>query len=319
MKVLITQQIPDAALTMLQGHSVEVYVLKERGTKKSDIISALRKEVYDGMITLLTDKIDRDVIDAVGKNMKVIANYAVGFNNIDVQSAKEKGIVVTNTPGVLTETVAEHAFALILAVATRIVEADSFVRANRFTGWEPELLLGLDLQNKTLGIVGAGRIGTRVAEMGKAFNMEILYHDKQSNPILEEKTGAIYSESPETLLKKSDVVSVHLPLTEDTHHFLDARKLSIMKHTAILVNTSRGAIVDERALINALKDKRIFGAGLDVFEKEPEVPKVLRKLPNVILTPHTASASVGTRKKMAEIAAENIISVLHGGQAPNAV
>ena len=319
MKVLMTQRIPSAAEERLKGQSIEVKVLKDRGTKKSDIISALKKEPYDGMISLLTDTIDEEVLEAVGANMKVIANYAVGFNNIDVEGAKERDIVITNTPGVLTETVAEHTFGLILAVATRVVEADAFVRAKKFTGWEPELLLGLDLLGKTLGIIGAGRIGTRVAELGKAFGMHVAYYDIQKNTILEEKTGAEYCESPETLLRKADVVSVHLPLNEHTHHFIDMQKLTMMKPDAILVNTSRGAVIDESALIKALQENVLFGAGLDVFENEPEVPGALRKLPNVILTPHTASASVGTRNKMAEMAAENVIAILHGSQAPNVV
>ena len=293
--------------------------IEKRKVQKKDIITALKKDAYDGMVTLLTDTIDKEVIDAGGSNLKIIANYAVGFNNIDVQAAEKKGVVVTNTPGILTETVAEHTFALILAVATRLVEADAFVRAKKFTGWKPELLLGVDLQNKTLGIIGAGRIGARVAEIAIAFNMTIMYHDVQENPILEERTGAMRSESPESLLRTADVISMHLPLNEQTHHFIDAQKLSIMKPNAILVNTSRGAVIDEKALITALKERRIFGAGLDVFEREPEVPSALRKLPNVVLTPHTASASTETRESMAKITAENVIAVLHGGEAPNKV
>lgn len=303
----------------LREQSIELCVLDKKKVKKGDIISALKKDAYDGMVTLLTDMVDEEVLSVVGSNMKVIANYAVGFNNIDVSKAKEKGIVVTNTPGVLTETVAEHAFALILAAATRVVEADAFVRAKKFTGWEPELLLGVDLLGKTLGIVGAGRIGMRVAEMGRAFNMRIIYYDVQVNQILEERTEAVRSEDPENLMKNADVISVHLPLNEHTHHFIDAQKLSIMKPNALLVNTSRGAVIDERALIDTLKDKKIFGAALDVFENEPEVPRILRMMPNVVLTPHTASASVETRGKMAKIVAENVIAVLHGGEAANAV
>ena len=302
---------------MLRGQSMEVRVLEKKRVKKSDIVSILKKDAYDGMITLLTDTIDEEVMDAAGSNLKVIANYAVGFNNIDVQKAKERGITVTNTPGVLTETVAEHTFALILAVATRVVEADAFVRAKKFTGWEPELLLGVDLNGKTLGIIGAGRIGTRVAEIAVAFNMQVMYHDVQENRVLEEKTGAVRSESPESLLRTADVVSVHLPLNEGTRHFIDIQKLSVMKPNAVLVNTSRGAVIDEGALIKVLEKRNIFGAGLDVFEHEPDISDALRKLPNVVLTPHTASASVETREKMAKIAAENVIAVLHGGRAPN--
>lgn len=304
---------------MLRGQSIGMHVINKKRVKKTDIITALKKDGYDGMITLLTDTIDEEVLNAAGSNMKIIANYAVGFNNIDVRRAKEKGITVTNTPDVLTETVAEHTFALILAVTTRTVEADAFVRAKKFTGWEPELLLGIDLRDKTLGIIGAGRIGTRVAEIGRAFNMKIMYHDVQTNETLEEKTRAIKSESPENLLRNADVISVHLPLNENTRHFIDEGRLSIMKQNAVLVNTSRGAVIDEKALIKALKEKKLFGAGLDVFEHEPKIPNALRTLPNAVLTPHTASASVETREKMAKISAENIIAVLHGGNALNSV
>ena len=319
MKILVTRRIPDAGLSLLQEHSIESRVLEKKQLQKSALIAALKREAYDGMITLLTDTIDEEVLNAVGSQMKVIANYAVGFNNIAVEKAKERGIVVTNTPGVLTETVAEHTFALIFAVATRVAEADAFVRAQKFTGWEPELLLGVDLLGKTLGVIGAGRIGSRVAEIGKAIGMEIVYHDMQENTLLEEKTNAEYCGSPEEVLRRSAVVSVHLPLTDATHHCIDADKLSLMQSDAILINTSRGPIIDEEALIAVLRQRKIFGAGLDVFENEPKVPAALRKLPNVVLTPHTASASIGTRGKMAKMAAENVIAVLHGGKAPNEV
>lgn len=319
MKILVTRRIPDAGLSLLQERGIELRVLEKKQLRKSAFIAALQEEAYDGMITLLTDTIDEEVLNAVGSQMKVIANYAVGFNNIAVDKAKERGIVVTNTPGVLTETVAEHTFALIFAVATRVAEADAFVRARKFAGWEPELLLGVDLLGKTLGIIGAGRIGSRVAEIGKAFGMEIVYHDMQKNTFLEEKTGAEYCGSPEEVLRRSAVVSIHLPLTDTTYHCIDERKLSLMQSDAILINTSRGPIIDEEALIAVLRQRKIFGAGLDVFEHEPKVPAALRKLPNVVLTPHTASASIGTRGKMAKIAAENVIAVLHGGKAPNEV
>ncbi len=319
MKILISQDIPDEGLALLREHAIEMHVLKKKTVRKSTLIAALKKEAYDGMITLLTDTIDEEVLDAVGTQMKVIANYAVGFNNIDVQKAKERGITITNTPGVLTETVAEHTFALIFAVATRIVEADAFVRAKRFTGWKPKLLLGIDLSGKTLGVIGAGRIGSRVAEIGKALGMEIIYHDVQKNKMLEEKTGAEQCGSPEEVLRKSEVVSVHLPLNDMTYHYINAHTLSMMQSNAILVNTSRGAVIDEKALITTLQKQKIFGAGLDVFENEPDVPAALRNLPNVVLTPHIASASITTRAKMAKMVAENIIAVLHGGKAPNEV
>lgn len=319
MKVLVTHPIPAVGLSILRGHSIELDVLTKKKVKKGDIISALRTGGYDGMITLLTDAIDAEVLGVAGSGLRVIANYAVGYNNIDVQGAYEKGIVVTNTPGVLTQTVAEHAFGLILAVATRVVEADAFVRAGRFTGWEPELLLGVDLFGKTISIVGAGRIGFRVAEIAGAFGMRVLYYDMQANENLEKRVGATRCMNPEDALKGADVVSLHLPLTADTHHFMDFRRLSLMRDDAILVNTSRGAIVDEQALIRVLQERKLFGAALDVFENEPAVPRALRVLDNVILTPHTASASVGTRNKMAKMVAEDVIAVLHGGKPLHAV
>ena len=314
MKILITHSIPEPGLSMLRERDISFHELSSGNTilKKSALIRALRKEPYDGMITMLTDTIDTEVFGVVGSQMKIIANYAVGFNNIDIATAKERDIVITNTPGVLTNTVAEHTFGLILAAATRIVEADAFVRAKKFTGWQPDLFLGFDLMGKTLGILGAGRIGSRVAELGMGFGMKIIYHDMRKNEDLEEKTGAVFSQGPEDVLREADVVSVHLPLNEQTHHFLDMRRLSFMKDSAILVNTSRGSVIDEEALTNALKERNIFAAALDVFEEEPSVSRALRSLPNVILTPHIASASVETRNKMAKIAAENIVAVLHG-------
>ena len=260
MKVLVTHSIPEVGLSLLRGQSLGVRVLEKRKVSKRDIISALKRGPYDGMIALLTDVIDEEVLRAAS-SLKVIANYAVGFNNIDVQKAKEKGIVVTNTPGVLTETVAEHTFALIFAVATRTVEADAFVRSKKFSGWEPELLLGVDLLGKSLGIVGAGRIGTRVAEIGKAFGMSVLYYDIQPNEALEASTGAVRCSGPEEVLRNADVVSIHLPLSDATHHCIDARRLSVMKPDALLVNTSRGAVIDEQALIRVLREGKIFGAG----------------------------------------------------------
>ena len=257
MKVLVTHTIPTVGLQMLREEGLEVVVLSGR-TSKRDIIRALRKDAYDGMVTLLTDPIDTEVLDAVGSDMRIIANYAVGYNNIAVSEAKERGIIITNTPGVLTETVAEHTMTLICAAAKRIVEADSFVRDNKFTGWEPELFLGIDLHGKTLGILGAGRIGTRVAELARGFGMNIIYHDIQESKPLSDSTGAVYHAAPEEVLRQADVISVHLPLTDTTHHFLDATRLSFLKATAIVVNTSRGPIIDEDALLHYLLRKRFL-------------------------------------------------------------
>ena len=319
MRILITHRIPDAGLQLLREASFDIDILPD-GAQKKHIIRALKKHPYDGMISLLTDAIDTAVLDAAGTNLKIIANYAVGYNNIMVSEARKRGIAITNTPGVLTETVAEHTVALICTVATRIVEGDALVRANRFTGWEPELLLGRDLHGGMLGIVGAGRIGSRVAEiLHRAFAMSVCYYDVRDNRELETSLGAVRYDEPEEVLRRSDVLSVHLPLTETTHHFINEKRLSYLKPTALLVNTSRGAVIDEAALTRALARGELFGAGLDVYEHEPAVSRALRKLSNVVLTPHIASASVATRNKMAEMAAKNIISVLHGGEPINPV
>lgn len=319
MKVLVTQRIPAVCFDILKEGDVAYDILGDRVSKKKKLCEALKGNAYDGVITLLTDTIDREVIDSMNTDVRIIANYAVGYDNIDIAAAKERNIVVTNTPGVLTDTVAEHAFALILAVATRIPEADQFVRKKKFTGWEPELLLGVDLKGQTLGIVGAGRIGFRVAELAVGFGMQILYHDMKKSEVFEQKVNGHFCESPEDLLRDADVVSLHLPLNDATHHFLNERRLALMQNHAILVNTSRGAVIDEVALTKALKEHRIFGAGLDVFEHEPMVGKGLRSLANVVLTPHIASASIATRNNMATMVANDVVAVLHGGTPQNVV
>ena len=319
MKVLITQRLPAVCFDTLQANGIAYDVLGDRVSKKKKVCGALRGGSYDGVITLLTDTVDCEVIDAMGEGVRIIANYAVGYDNIDITAAKERGITVTNTPGVLTDTVAEHTFALILAVATRIPEADRYVRRKKFTGWQPELLLGVDLKGGTLGILGAGRIGSRVGEMAAGFGMQVVYYDVNRNDQFEKRTGGRLCESPEDLLRRSDVVSLHLPLTDATRHFLDERRLSMMRPDAILVNTSRGAVIDEEALASALRRDKIFGAGLDVFEHEPSVTKGLRSLSNVVLTPHIASASIATRNRMATMVAEDVVAVLHGGTTDHVV
>ena len=318
MNILVTGNIPEVGILLLKEQDFEVDVVSSIKTKK-DLIKCLKSKPYDGMITLLTNMIDEEVIDNVGNNMKIIANYAVGFNNISVNYAKEKGIEVTNTPGVLTNTVAEHTVALMFAVATRIVEADSFTRSGKFKGWEPDLFLGLDLLDKKVGILGAGRIGGRVAEIVSCMGMKVLYYDINRNKDFEKKLNVSFCPSPEDLIKNSDVVSVHLPLNISTHHFLDKRRLGFFSKDSILINTSRGAVIDEKELVEALSEKRIFGAGLDVFENEPEIERGLKKCENVIMLPHIASASIKTRNNMATIAAKNVISVLLGGEPINPV
>ena len=310
MKILVTKPIPDFGIQMLISEGHEVNILD--GNRKK-ILKELRNGPYDAMITLLTDDVDEEMM-AAGQSLKIIANYAVGFNNIDLDAAKAHNIYISNTPGVLTNTVAEHTVSMIMAAAARVVEADTFVRNKKFTGWEPQLLLGKDLKGKTLGVVGAGRIGSRVAEiMHKGFGMDIVYTDISRNEWLDKNTSAKFCIAPEDLIKEADVITVHLPLNEHTHHFFGATRLSLLKQSAILVNSSRGPVIDEEALINALENKKIFAAALDVFEFEPKVARRMRKLSNITLSPHTASASEETRNAMSRICAENIINVFGGG------
>ncbi len=317
--IFTTHPIPEVGLTRLRESGHEVVVGPVSVLSKQELIAELTKRPYDAVISLLTDPIDMEVIASVPQ-VKVIANYAVGYNNIDVVAAREKGIVITNTPGVLTDTVAEFAVALILTVAKRVAEGDRFTRAGNFGGWEAELLLGADLKVKTLGILGAGRIGRGVAtRMQKGFGMEVVYYDMQPVPEFEAETSGVYMDSVASVLAAADVVSVHVPLTDTTKHLINEDSLALMKPTAYLINTSRGPVVDEVALVHALKNGVIAGAGLDVFEHEPSLAEGLSELENVVLTPHIASGSIETRAKMAEMAAANIIAVLAGEKAPNEV
>jgi len=271
-------------------------------------------------LSVLTDKIDAEIMEVGLPTVKIIANYAVGFDNIDLEAAKQSNLMVTNTPGVLTNTVAEHTFALMLSIAHRISEADRFSRADKYKAWGPSLLLGTDLSGKTLGVVGLGRIGTRVAlHAVRGFEMKILYTDPKANPEFEKEFGAQYFERIDDMLPHCDFVSIHVPLLDSTHHLINEEKLKMMKKTAYLINTSRGQIVDEKYLAEALKNGVIRGAAIDVFEFEPEITPELKNLDNVILTPHIASATEETRNKMAEMAAQNIIEALEGRTPPNLI
>lgn len=318
MKIYITRQIPDAGIVMLKNKGYEVEVSSKDGVlTKEELIGALRGKGYDAVLCLLTDKIDDNVFKAAGAQCKIFANMAVGFDNIDVEAAKKRGVMISNTPGVLTETVAEHTFALMLALAHRIAESDRFTRAGKYVGWAPLLLLGTDVSKKTLGVVGLGRIGARVAYHAvKGFEMKVLYYDPKPNPEFEKEYGAKFVDL-DTLLKESDFVSVHVPLLPTTRHLISEKELKMMKRSAYLINTSRGPIVDENALVRALKENWIRGAGLDVYENEPSLTPGLAELENAILTPHTASATEETRSKMAELAAANIIETLENRTAPN--
>ena len=311
-KVFITQKIPLEGIKLLKKHfQVRVYP-KDKVISQKELLKGVKW--CDALLCLLTDKIDNKVLRE-NPNLKVVSNYAVGYNNIDVKSATSLGISVTNTPGVLTDAVAEQTFSLMMSVARRIPESDKFVRSGKYTGWKPLLLLGTQLKGKTLGIVGLGRIGIRVAEIAvKGMGMNVVYHDVRKNKDFEKKFGAKFVKL-DGLLKKSDFISLHVPLLPSTKHLIGSKELGMMKKTAYLVNTSRGPVINEKALVSALKRKQIAGAALDVFENDPKLSAGLQKLDNVVLTPHTASATFEARSAMSIIAAENIISVLNGKNA----
>lgn len=320
-KVFITRPIPEVGIKILQEKGYEVLInekARDRAASEKELINGAKGA--DAMLSILTDKITAKVMDAGFPTFKIIANYAVGFDNIDLEAAKARNIIVTNTPDVLTNTVAEHAFALMLAIARRISEADRFSRAGKYKAWGPELLLGTDLSGKTLGVVGLGRIGTRVAHHAvKGFLMKVLYTDIKQNPEFESEFGAKFAANIDELLPQCDFVSLHVPLLPSTHHLINEKRLKMMKPTSYLINTSRGPVIDEKALAKALKECWITGAAIDVFEFEPEITKDLKKLDNIILTPHIASATKETRNKMAILAAENIIMALSGQVPPNLV
>jgi len=316
-RVYVTRSIPQPGLDLLRRECsrVDVRSSEDIPTQKELIQGVKGKHA---LLSLLTDPVGPEVI-AAGHDLRIIANYAVGYDNIDVAAATRKGIMVTNTPGVLTETTADMAWALLMSVARRIVEADRYVREGRFRGWAPKLLLGSDVQGKTLGIVGLGRIGRAVAARAKGFRMKVVYYDiRRAEPDVENAIGAIYVDLP-TLLRTSDFISLHTQLTPQTTHLIGSEELKIMKRSAYVINTSRGPVVDEKALAKALQDGTIAGAGLDVFENEPFVSPELLALPSVVLAPHIASASVETRTKMATMAAQNIIAAARGERPPNLV
>jgi len=319
-KIYVTRMMPESGIKILKDKGFEVAINPEdKVLAKEELINNLKGQNYDALFCLLTDKIDAEVMDSFGPQLKIVANMAVGFDNINIEEAKKRGIMVANTPDVLTNTVAEHTFSLMLSITHRIAEADKFTRALKWQGWAPMLLLGNDLSGKTLGIVGLGRIGSRVAyHAAKGFDMKVLYYDVNRNENFEKEFGASYLPL-EDLLKQSDFVSIHVPLLDSTRHLINAENLKLMKPSAYLVNTSRGPVIDEAALAYALANKVIKGAALDVFEFEPKITPELLQLDNIILTPHIASATEETRSKMSDLAATNIIEALEGRTPPNLV
>jgi glyoxylate reductase len=316
-KVFITRQIPEAGTNLLKKKDFEVSVGPEGKISREELLE--KAKGVDAILSVLTEKIDKEVMEAAGSQLKIVANYAVGYDNIDVEEAKKRGIMVTNTPGVLTDAVADHAVALFFAVVRRVVEADKYTRAGQYQAWGPKLFLGGDIKEKTLGIVGLGRIGFAVAQrMKNGFGMRVVYYDIRRNEQLEKEEGFEYRQLDD-LIKEADFISLHTALTDQTRHLINKERLELMKPTAYLINTSRGPVIDEKALVEVLKNKKIGGAALDVFENEPELTPGLAELENVVLTPHIASATKETRDKMAKMAANNIIAALEGQTPPNLV
>jgi len=316
-KVYVTREMPERGLRIIkEKFDAEVWPDYAPPPKKTIIKKAAN---VDALATLLSDKIDAEVFDAAPK-LKIVAQMAVGFDNIDVVEATKRGIYVTNTPGVLTETTADFAWTLLMAVARRVAEADKYVRKGQWkVGWHPMMMQGRDIYGATLGIVGLGRIGCAIAMRAKGFNMKVLYYDVIRRPDFEKRYDIVFTELDE-IFKTADFITINTPYTKETHHLLDEKKLKSMKKTAYLINNARGPIVDEKALYKALKEGWIAGAGLDVFEEEPTpVTNPLLKLDNVVVAPHISSASYETRSKMAEMVAENLIAYFDGKTPPNLV
>ncbi len=319
-KIFVTRKIPDIGIKALQdkGFSVDVYP-EDQVIPRDALIQSLKQGSYDAVLCLLTDKIDAEVFDAA-PTVRVYVNYATGFDNIDLVEAQKRGIAVANAPSdIASEAVAEHAIAMMLGLAARITEADRFVRRGGYHGWEPMLFVGEDLMGKALGLVGAGRIGGRVAHYAKGLGMSVYYTDMSKNERIEKDSGATFCATVDELLPQADAISLHVPLLDSTHHLINEARLKLMKPTAFLVNTSRGPVVDEIALEKALRARTIAGAALDVFEFEPTITPGLLTLDNTILTPHIASASAEARDDMAEIAAANIVDFFEGRPPRNAV
>jgi glyoxylate reductase len=317
--IYITRKIPEPGLKLLdeKGIKYDIGNFKKPPTTK-DLKKELQKKNYTGVISFLTDKIDREIMEAF-PGIKIYSNFAVGYDNLNIEDAKSRGVFLTNTPGTSAIAVAEHTVALMLALTTRLVEGDEYMRRGKYKGWDPNIFIGTDLRGKVIGLIGAGQIGTEVAKMLRyGFGANIIYSDIKRNTDLENIDGIVKRETEE-VLRESDIISLHVPLLPTTKHLINSETLKTMKPTAFLINTSRGPVVDEKALIEALEKDIIRGAGLDVFEFEPKLSKGLTKLPDVIITPHIASSRQSAREMMSIIAAQNIISFLETGKPINNV
>jgi len=318
--VAITRRIPKNGLKMLEDAGFELKIFQEHRVMTRDELLKFVKG-SDAIVSLLYDKVDASVLDAAGSGLKIVANYAVGFDNVDLKAAEERGIFVTNAPHPsVSDAVAEHTFALMVNLARRIDESDRYTRSGKYKAWDPDLMLGESMEGKTVGIVGLGRIGSEVARhASRGFGMKVLYNDIKRNEEFEATYAAKFEEKIENLLPKADFVTLHVPLLPSTQHLMNKERFKLMRKTAYLINTSRGPVVDEAALIDALQKKLIAGAGLDVYEFEPNIAPELMAMENVVLTPHTASATIEAREAMSEVAATNVIAALKGKEPPNAI
>jgi glyoxylate reductase len=308
--VFITRRVPQVGIDLLQQASFTVKVHdSDLPIERHVLLEHLRMGNFQALLTTLSDKVNDELLDAA-PSLKIVANFAVGYDNIDLPACTKRNVFVSNTPGVLSEATADQAFALILAVARRVVEGHIMVAGNEWKGWAPLQLLGQDITGRTLGIIGMGRIGQEVAKRAKGFDMKVMYFNRSRHQEAESKLEARYVDL-RTLLKESDVISIHCPYSKETHHLIGENELRQMKPNAILVNTARGPIIHEAALAKALQEKQLWGAGLDVFEFEPKVTDALKTMPNVVLAPHLGSATEGTRDAMITLAAQAIIAVLN--------
>jgi glyoxylate reductase len=313
--IYMTRPIHEAGMKLLRDKGYEIATGQVGSSPvREEVMRALAEKPYDAVVTFLTDAVDKELFDAC-PSAKLFANYSVGFNNVHLDDAKAAGVAITNTPGCAGRAVAEHAIALMLSVTARVTEGDRYMRAGKYAGWDPDLLLGTDLSGKTIGLIGLGDIGARVARMAaKGFDCKVLYTDMKRNDVLEAECGAEMT-TKDVLLERSDIISLHVPLMPETVHLINEVALGRMKKTAILINTARGPVIDEAAFVRALQEGRIAGAGLDVYEHEPSVAAELLSMENVVLTPHIASARESVRIQMAETVAKNIISFFETGKA----
>jgi len=320
MRVFVTRELPGVALPLLREAfgeaAIEVYG-GEGPIPRAELLAGVKGA--DAILAILTERIDGELLDTAGPGLRIVANMAVGYDNIDVPAATARRVPITNTPGVLTETTADLAFALLMAAARRFSDAERFLRVGAWKYWSPSLLLGTDIHGKTLGIYGMGRIGQAVARRARGFGMTVLYHNRTRLPEAEEQALGVTLVDKATLLAQSDFVSVHCPLTPETRHAFGPAEFAAMKSTAVFVNTARGPVVDEHALAEALRTRQIFAAGIDVFEQEPKIVPALLGCENAVLLPHVGSATFETRGRMAEVAARNIIARLQGERPPNCV